>query len=278
MTNNRAEGKVAFVTGAARGLGRDIAVRLAEEGADVVVVDICRSVGSVPYGMPAAAELDKTADLVRSLGRRAVAVAADVRDPAAVRDAADRGVTELGRLDIVVANAGIISYGAALDLTAEQWTDVLDTNLTGTWHTVRAGVPHAIAGGRGGSVVLTSSTAGLKGTANIAHYAAAKHGVVGLMRTLALELAPHLIRVNSVNPTTANTPMVQNPANMKLILPGLENPTHEQYVAAMTAQNVLPVPWVEPRDVSNAVLFLASDEARYITGVTLPVDAGWLLR
>lgn len=275
---DRVEGKVALVTGAARGLGRDHAVRFAEEGADVICVDNCSRISSVPYPMPTAVDLDETADLVRACGQRVVAVVADVRDSVAMRDAADLGVTEMSRLDIVVANAGIISYGPAIDLSADQWTDVVDTNLTGVWHTVRAGVPHLIAGGQGGSVVLASSTAGLKGAANLAHYAAAKHGVVGLMRTLALELAPHFIRVNSVHPTTSNTPMVQNPANMRLFLPDVENPTAEQYAAAMTVQNVLPVPWVEPRDVSNAVLFLASEEARYITGATLPVDAGWLLR
>ena len=151
---------------------------------------------------------------------------------------------------------------------------MIDTNLTGVWHTAKAAIPHLIAGGRGGSIVLTSSTAGLLAIPNMAHYVSAKHGVVGLMRTLALELAPHYIRVNSVHPTGVDTPMVQNDASMRLFLPDVDNPTAEQYAEVMGSLNALPIPWVEPRDISNAVLFLASDEARYITGVTLPVDAG----
>jgi NAD(P)-dependent dehydrogenase (short-subunit alcohol dehydrogenase family) len=151
---------------------------------------------------------------------------------------------------------------------------MIDVNLTGVWHAAKAAIPHLIAGERGGSIVLTSSTAGLVALPNMAHYVAAKHGVVGLMRTLALELAPHFIRVNSVHPTAVNTPMVRNEPTMRVFLPGVENPTAEQYAEAMGALNALPIPWVEPRDVSNAVLFLASDEARYITGATLPVDAG----
>jgi NAD(P)-dependent dehydrogenase (short-subunit alcohol dehydrogenase family) len=173
-----------------------------------------------------------------------------------------------------VTRYGIASFAPATDLQEATWQDMIDVNLTGVWHAAKAAVPHLIAGGRGGSIVLTSSTAGLVALRNMAHYVAAKHGVVGLMRTLALELAPHFIRVNSVHPTGVNTPMVQNEPTMRVFLPGVENPTAEQYAEAMGALNALPIPWVEPRDVSNAVLFLASDEARYITGVTLPVDAG----
>jgi (+)-trans-carveol dehydrogenase len=270
----RVEGKVAFITGAARGQGRSHAVRLAEEGADIIAVDICAQIGSVPYEMATPADLAETVKEVEALDRRIVAAKADVRDYAALKAALDDGVAQLGGLDIVSANAGIASFAPAADLEEATWQDMVEVNLTGVWHAAKAAIPHLIAGGRGGSIVLTSSTAGLVALPNMAHYVAAKHGVVGLMRTLALELAPHFIRVNSVHPTGVNTPMVQNEPTMRVFLPGVENPTAEQYAEAMGALNALPVPWVEPRDVSNAVLFLASDEARYITGVTLPVDAG----
>jgi (+)-trans-carveol dehydrogenase len=270
----RVEGKVAFITGAARGQGRSHAIRLAEEGADIIAVDICAQVGSVPYPMATPEDLAETVKEVEALDRRIIASAADVRDYSALKAAIDDGVAQLGRLDIVSANAGIASYGQAVDLDETTWQDMIDTNLTGVWHAAKAAIPHLIAGGRGGSIVLTSSTAGLKAIPNMAHYVSAKHGVVGLMRTLALELAPHSIRVNSVHPTGVNTPMVQNEPSMRLFLPDVENPTAEQYVEVMGSLNALPIPWVEPRDISNAVLFLASDEARYITGVTLPIDAG----
>jgi (+)-trans-carveol dehydrogenase len=270
----RVAGKVAFITGAARGQGRSHAVRLAEEGADIIAVDICAQIGSVPYEMATPADLAETVKEVEALDRRIVAAEGDVRDYAALKAALDAGVARLGRLDIVSANAGIASFAPAADLEEATWQDMIDVNLTGVWHAAKAAIPHLIAGGRGGSIVLTSSTAGLVALRNMAHYVAAKHGVVGLMRTLALELAPHSIRVNSVHPTGVNTPMVQNEPTTRVFLPGVENPTAEQYAEAMGALNALPIPWVEPRDVSNAVLFLASDEARYITGVTLPVDAG----
>jgi (+)-trans-carveol dehydrogenase len=270
----RVAGKVAFITGAARGQGRSHAVRLAEEGADIIAVDICAQIGSVPYEMATPADLAETVTEVEALDRRIVAAQADVRDYAALKAALDDGVTRLGGLDIVSANAGIASFAPAAGLDEATWQDMIDVNLTGVWHAAKAAVPHLIAGGRGGSIVLTSSTAGLAALPNMAHYVAAKHGVVGLMRTLALELAPHSIRVNSVHPTAVNTPMVQNEPAMRVFLPGVANPTAGQYAEAMGALNALPVPWVEPRDVSNAVLFLASDEARYITGATLPVDAG----
>jgi SDR family mycofactocin-dependent oxidoreductase len=223
-------------------------------------------------------DLTETVKEVEALDRRIVATQADVRDYPALKAALDDGVAQLGRLDIVSANAGIASYGPAAELDETTWQDMIDTNLTGVWHAAKAAIPHLIEQGTGGSIVLTSSTAGLKAIPNLAHYVSAKHGVVGLMRTLALELAPHSIRVNSVHPTGVNTPMVQNEASMQLFLPDVQNPTVEQYAEVMGSLNALPIPWVEPRDISNAVLFLASDEARYITGVTLPVDAGSLAR
>jgi SDR family mycofactocin-dependent oxidoreductase len=274
----RVEGKVAFITGAARGQGRSHAVRLAQEGADIIAVDLCAQVGSVPYPMATPEDLASTVKEVEALDRRIVAAQADVRDYAGLKKALDDGVAQLGRLDIVCSNAGISSFGAAAELDETTWQDMIDINLTGMWHTCKAAIPHLIAGGRGGSIVITSSDAGLKGFPNVAHYVSAKHGVVGLMRTLALELAPRFIRVNSLHPSTVNTDMVQNEAFYRLIRPDMGDPGPQEMADATTAINALPVPWEEPADISNAVLFLASDEARYITGVTLAVDAGAVIK
>jgi SDR family mycofactocin-dependent oxidoreductase len=271
----RLEGKSAFITGAARGQGRAHAVRLASEGADIIAVDVCEDVATVPFGGATEADLAETVKQVEVLDRRIVASKADVRDYAGLKAALDAGVAELGRLDIVCANAGIVSFGPTIDLTSEQWTTMLDVNLTGVWHTVKVAVPHLIAGGRGGSMILTSSAAGLKATPNLGHYVAAKHGVNGLMRTLALELARHSIRVNSVNPGNVNTPMVNNEATYRLFMPDLENPTKEDLLARFgKAPTMLPAPWAEAEDISASVAFLASDDARFITGVALPVDLG----
>jgi (+)-trans-carveol dehydrogenase len=274
----RVEGKVAFITGAARGQGRSHAVRLAQEGADVIAVDLCAQVGSVPYPMATPEDLANTVKEVEALDRRIVAVQADVRDYAGLKQALDDGVAQLGRLDIVCSNAGIFSLGAAAELDETTWQDVIDINLTGMWHACKAAIPHLIAGGRGGSIVITSSDAGLKAYQNVAHYVSAKHGVVGLMRALALELAPHFIRVNSLHPSTVNTDMIQNEATYRLFRPDLQNPGPQDMAEAATAINALPIPWLEPVDISNAVLFLASDESRYISGVPLPVDAGFLVK
>jgi (+)-trans-carveol dehydrogenase len=272
----RLEGKVAFVTGAARGQGRSHAIRLAQEGADIVAVDLVKQIASVPYAMSTPDDLAETVKEVEALDRRIVAAEADVRDYGALKAAVDDGVAQLGRLDIVSANAGIFSEGRADELPEQTWQDMIDVNLTGVWHTVKAAVPHIKAGGRGGSIILTSSTAGLSAFENFAHYVAAKHGVVGLMRTLALELAPDMIRVNSVHPTSVNTDMIQNSMTYGLFAPDLpENErTKETLAPRFQTMNALPIPWVEPIDISNAVLWLASDEARYVTGVPLPIDAG----
>ena len=277
----RVEGKVAFITGAARGQGRSHAIRLAEEGADIIAVDIAAEIESVKRFYPGATEADlaETVRQVEALDRRIVARKADVRDYGALKQALDEGVAELGRLDIVSANAGIFVFGDPAHLVSEEdWRDVIDINLTGVWHTAKAAIPVLIEQGTGGSMVLTSSTAGLKGTPNVAEYTAAKHGVVGLMRTLALELAPHSIRVNTVHPTGVATDMILNEATFRLFLPDTEHPTQEEAAAVFATTNAMPVPWVEPRDISNAVLFLASDEARYVTGVPLPVDAGYTIK
>lgn len=269
----RLAGKVALVTGGARGQGRSHAVRFAEEGADVVLVDLCAPVGSAPYPMAGPADLEQTVKLVEDLDRRALAVRADVRDLAALRAAVADALAAFGRLDVVVANAGIAGYAPALEMDEGTWQEMIDINLTGVWKTVRAAAPALVDGGRGGSVVLTSSVAGLIGFPNLAHYCAAKHGLVGLARVLAVELAPHRIRVNSVHPTSVDTDMVQNPAIHRLFT-GAADPDPAAAAAAMRAMHALPIPWVDPVDISNAVVWLASDEARYVTGIALPVDGG----
>ncbi|MEU4841594.1 mycofactocin-coupled SDR family oxidoreductase [Nocardia testacea] len=270
----RVSGKVALVTGAARGIGRAQAVRLAEEGADIVALDLCGPVETVIIPPATPEDLEQTVRAVEKTGARVVAATADVRDGAALRAAADRAVDELGgRLDVVCATAGITSSAPGLQLTEDQWRTMLDVNLTGVWQTCKATAPHLIARG-GGSMILTSSIAGLRGLVGVAHYTAAKHGVVGLMRSLAQELAPHGIRVNSVHPTNVDTPMIQNDMVRRSFRPDRENPTREEFAEAALTMNMLPIPWVEPVDIANASLFLASEEARYITAVTLPVDAG----
>jgi (+)-trans-carveol dehydrogenase len=227
----RVEGKVALITGAARGRGRSHAVRLAGEGADIIAVDMCAAIPNVTYPPPTPGDLATTVKEVEALDRRIVAAQVDTRGCGA-RQAVDGGVAQLGRLDIVAADIGVACYEPAAELDETTLRDMIDTNLARVWNTALAAIPHLIAGGRGGSIVLSCSTDGLTGTPNAAHHSAARHGVAGLMRALALELAPHSIRVNSICPT-----------------------------------NAPPIPGVEPVDISSALLFLASDEARYMTGV-----------
>jgi (+)-trans-carveol dehydrogenase len=276
----RLDGKVAFITGAARGQGRSHALRLAQEGADIIAVDICAQVDSVGYPLATPEDLAETVRQVEALDRRIVASPADVRDSAALKRAVDEGVAELGRLDIVLANAGIASFGTVENLTDELWDDMIDINLTGVFKTVRAALPHLRAHGQGGAIVITSSTAGIKGMANLAHYVSAKHGVVGLMKTLANELAPDMIRVNSVHPTAVDTDMIHNDQTYGLFVPDkpASEVTRDEVSEIFQALNALPVRWVDPVDISNAVLFLVSDDARYVTGVQLPVDAGSTIR
>jgi (+)-trans-carveol dehydrogenase len=279
MTSARVAGKVAFITGAARGQGRSHAVRLAQEGADIIAVDICGPIDNVVYPAATSADLAETADLVKALDRRIVTAEVDVRDYAGLKAAVDNGVQELGRLDIVVANAGIGNGGNKLHKLSETlWQDMLDINLTGVWKSVKAAVPHLVSGRRGGSVILTSSVGGMKALPHTGHYIAAKHGVAGLMRTFAVELGQHMIRVNSVHPTQVNTPMTMNDVTFRLFAPHKEHPGPEDFAPVSQMMHTLPVPWVEPEDISNAVLFFASDESRYVTGVQLPVDAGSLLK
>lgn len=275
----RLEGKVAFITGGARGQGRSHAVRLAQEGADIIVIDACEPQPNVPSPPATEADLAETVRQVEELDRRIVARVADVRVQEQLDAAVADGIAQFGRLDVVSANAGIAMTPAlAHMMTDEEFMDMQDVNLAGVWRTAKAAIPHMIEAGNGGSIVLTSSEAGLKGYAHAASYVSAKHGVVGLMRTLAMELAPHMIRVNSIHPTQVDTPMIMNETIMKLFRPDIENPTKEDFAEASQHTNLLPIPWVEAVDISNALLFLASDEARYITGVTLPVDAGCFLK
>ncbi len=267
------EGKVAFITGAARGQGRSHAVRLAQEGADIIAVDICGQIDSVAYPMATPEDLQQTVKEVEALDRRIVASQADVRSLEALQTAVRDGVAQLGRLDIVLANAGIAPMGEGSE-TMQAWQDVIDVNLTGVWNTVHAAIPTMVEQGDGGAIVLTSSTAGLKGIGGDSPggegYTAAKHGVVGLMRTFANTLAKHRIRVNTVHPTGVNTPMVVNAVMEKWLA---EDPS-----IANALSNLLPVDMIEAVDISNAILYLVSDDARYVTGTTLPVDAGILAK
>ncbi|RCS60800.1 mycofactocin-coupled SDR family oxidoreductase [Microbacterium sp. JB110] len=270
----RVEGKVAFITGAARGQGRSHAVRLAQEGADIIAVDICEEIPYNAHTGATQADLAETVRQVEALDRRIIAKKADVRDFAALKAAVDEGVAELGRLDIVSANAGVAGTpNRTEDMPEDEWTTMIDINLSGVWHSVKAAIPHIKAGGNGGSIVLTSSEAGIRGYANMAHYVSAKHGLVGMMRTLAMELAPDSIRVNSIHPTQVDTDMIQNQTIYSLFT-GKADATKEEFAESSGRVIPLPIPWVESVDISNALLFLSSDEARYITGVPLPVDAG----
>jgi SDR family mycofactocin-dependent oxidoreductase len=268
------EGKVAFISGAARGQGRAHAVRMAEEGADIIGFDICDQLQTVLYDMARGEDLEETARLVEATGRQMVFGQADVRDASAVQEIFEQGLGQLGRIDIVVANAGIFSGLGDAGRSPQAWHDAIDVLLTGVYHTCEAAIPSLIEQGAGGAIIITSSTAGLGGlyrdrqaaSAGIVGYAAAKHGVVGLMRVYATSLGAHRIRANTIHPTGVDTPMVNNDQFRNFF---------QEYPAAFVGQNLLPIPWVEPVDIANAAVFLASDAGRYITGVTLPVDAGF---
>ncbi|OUS92210.1 mycofactocin-coupled SDR family oxidoreductase [Rhodococcus sp. NCIMB 12038] len=272
----RLEGKVAFITGAARGQGRSHALTLAQEGADIIAVDLLENVDSVPYALSSQEDMDETVRLVESAGRKIYSAKADVRDANALNAAVNEGVSQFGRLDIVLANAGIASVAPIEDLSVEKWRDMIDINLTGVFNTVKAALPHLTAHGQGGSIVITSSTAGIKGLQNLTHYDAAKHGVVGFMKGLANELAPRSIRVNTVHPTSVDNDMANNETFYGLMVPGKApaEVTREEALPVYQSINALPVPLIDARDVSNAILFLVSEDARYITGIQLPVDAG----
>jgi SDR family mycofactocin-dependent oxidoreductase len=267
----RLQGKVALISGAARGQGRSHAVRFAQEGANIIAFDICAPIATAPYDMATVEDLKETARLVEAEGGHIVWTEADVRNLVDIEQLVTRGVSEFGRLDIVCANAAFTCFVEnTWSITEDQWEELIAVNLTGVWKTVKAAAPSMIAAGNGGSIAITSSSAGTKGMINLGHYSTAKHGVVGLMRTLANELAEHGIRVNTIHPTGVDTKLLDN-EHIQSFLEA--NPSWGDNM-----QNALPVELLDPVDISNAILFLASDEARYITGVTFPVDAGFAIR
>ncbi len=276
--SDRLDGRVALVTGAARGQGRSHALRLAELGADLVLVDVCADLPRIPYDQPGRAQLDDTARAAREAGAEVRTVVADVRDGGAMHDAVMLAVDDLGGIDIVVANAGVIQLRPATEIGPEDWAEIIGINLTGTWNTIAPAIAPMIDQGRGGVIVITSSAAGIKGPPNMAHYAASKSGVIGLMRSLSAELGPHGIRVNCLAPTTVDTEMVHWPEAYAMFRPDLEAPERDDVADVFAGLNVLPVPWIEARDVTEALAFLVSDRARYITGTVLPVDAGTLIK
>jgi SDR family mycofactocin-dependent oxidoreductase len=272
------DGKVAFITGAARGQGRSHAVRLAEEWADIIACDIGEQIEGLGYPLGTSEDLAETVRQVEALDRGILAQAADVRSLDQLQRVVGAGVSRFGRLDIVVANAGVMRPNALLDVSEVEWEEGISINLTGAWKTVMAAAPVIIEQGEGGSIVLINSTLGLSALPNCVAYTTAKHGMVGLMRTAALELGPHRIRVNTVHPTTVDTRMVQNEGTYGVFSPELEHPTREDLAAKTEPRHVLPIPWIESIDISNAIAWLVSDDARYVTGTTLQIDAGKLLK
>jgi SDR family mycofactocin-dependent oxidoreductase len=258
-------------------MGRAHAVALAREGADVLISDVAAPISTVEYDLASLSDLEQTAELVRAEGRRVLPLQVDVRREDELRAWIDGGKDQFGRLDVLVANAGITGYAPAHQLTEAAWDETIDVNLKGAWLTAKVAIPHLIDAG-GGSIVFISSGLGLKGLPEAGHYAAAKHGVVGLMRSLALELAPHWIRCNTVHPAGTNTAMAHNQMHYSRFAGGRSDATLADVIEVYESIAALPIPWTEPEDIANAVVWLCSDEARYVTGVTLPVDAGWYLK
>lgn len=268
------DGRVALITGGARGQGRSHALTFAREGANIVVCDIAAEIGTVPYGLAKQEQLTETVELVEELDQRCVALQADVRDTAQVQRVVDSAMSEFGRIDILIANHGILSLTPVAEMSDEQWSDVIDTDLTGVFKSMRAVIPHMVSQGWG-RIISTSSMAGRTGLPTVAHYCAAKWGVIGLTKSVAREVAEHGVTVNCVCPTNVDSDMIHNQAFYQLFAPGVENPTKEQAAPGFQSLNAIPVPWIQPEDISEAMLFLASQEARYITGEALHVSAGW---
>lgn len=267
------EGRVALVTGAARGQGRAHAIALAREGADVVVTDLCTDIATVPYPLGTRTQLDETVALVEREGRSCVAMVADTRDTAAMDEVVATTIDRFGRLDICVANAGVTGYAKFHEMDDATWDDMIDVDLTGTFRTIRAVVPHMLDR-RYGRIIATSSMAGRMGNANLAHYVAAKWGVIGMVKSLAMEVANKGITVNAIAPAAVDTPMLHNPAMYALFCPDLDSPTRDDVAPRYRAMNRLGVPWMEPSEVSRAVLFVAADDAGSMTGQVIEVSLG----
>lgn len=270
----RFDGKVVLVTGGARGQGRSHALEFAKEGADIVVTDIAKQVDTVPYGMSSESDLAETVKQVEELDQRCLSVVADARDTAATNRAVEAAIAEFGKIDILLANHGLLSLSPVADMPDEMWDDVIDSDLTGVFKSIRAVLPHMLAR-KTGRIIATASMAGRTGLPTVAHYCAAKWGVIGLIKSVAREVAAEGITVNCICPTNLDSDMIHNPAFYALFAPGIENPTREQVEPGFTSLNAIPVPWIEAIDISNAMMFLASPEARYITGEALHVSAGW---
>jgi SDR family mycofactocin-dependent oxidoreductase len=272
MANSLA-GKVAVITGGARGQGRSHALALARAGADIALLDRVADINSVPYHLSTPEDLAHTQKLVEGFDRRCMTITADVRDGAGLKQAVNDVVTELGHVDIALANAGILSWSSVEEMCDETWQDMIDINLGGAFNVFRAVAPH-LREQRSGRVVATASMAGRGGFAQISHYAAAKWGLIGLTKSFALEMAPYGVTANVVAPTNVNTGMIQNEPAWKFFTHGVENPTKEDVAARFSAMTGMGIPWVEPSDISNGILYLVSEGARYVTGEVLHVAAG----
>lgn len=267
-------GKVALITGGARGQGRSHAVTFAREGADIVICDLVSQIATVPYTMSNPDDMAETVRLVEEQDQRCIAVEADVRDSAQMDAVVARALGEFGQIDILIANAGIVAPVAFVDIDDDRWDDMIDTDLGGVFKSIRAVAPHMLERGSG-RIIATSSQVGRTGVPGLAHYVAAKWGVIGLVKSAALEFGPHGITVNAVCPTNVDTLMIQNPAMYSLFAPDIVNPLREDVVPGFTSLNALPIPWVEAKDISEGMLYLASDSGRYVTGETLSIAAGW---
>lgn len=272
------DGKVAFITGVARGQGRSHALALAREGADIIGLDLCSKPSTTAYAGATREDLEETARMVKEAGGQLHAEVADTRDYDQVKAVFDRGIDRFGRVDIVIPNAGICSGAKTWEISPQDWREMIDINLNGVFHTVKAAVPTLISQGDGGSIVFIGSTEALKGAENISSYAASKHGVTGLMTSLARELGQYQIRVNSVNPTCVDTHMINNDFVYGLFRPDLDKPTREDVVETFSGTHLLPVPWIEPRDVSSAILYLVTEPGRYITASSMVIDAGFIVK
>jgi SDR family mycofactocin-dependent oxidoreductase len=272
------DGKVAFITGVARGQGRSHALTLAREGADIIGLDLCAKPSTTAYAGATEEDLQETVRLVKEAGGQILAEVADTRDFDEVQAVFDRGIEQFGRVDIVIRNAGICSGAKTWEISPQDWREMIDINLNGVFHTVKAAVPTLISQGDGGSIVFIGSTEALKGAENISSYAASKHGVTGLMTSLARELGQYRIRVNSVNPTCVDTHMINNDFVYGLFRPDLDRPTREDVIDTFSGTHLLPVPWISPEDVSSAILYLVTETGRYITASTMVIDAGFIVK